>query len=153
MHGALCPPLERLSSDINARAFMQIIRFNTIIIMKSVINLIRTPQGYSLLEGDNEINKPISKPLKEKSTSAPKSKPVSMQSSHNKISPSTLTYPIDRPITISTYSSLPRRSGSTSTPCTKLRRRRCLSGSRSRRASSRPWYFDANSEQYQVLEA
>lgn len=54
---------------------MQIVKFNTIIIMKSVINLIRTPQGYSLLEGDNEINKPISKPLKEKSSSAPKSIP------------------------------------------------------------------------------
>jgi hypothetical protein len=41
--------------------------------MKSVINLIKTPQGYSLLDGDVEINKSTGKTGKEKSYSYPKS--------------------------------------------------------------------------------
>lgn len=32
--------------------------------MKSVINLIRTPQGFSLLDGDIEVNKATNKPAK-----------------------------------------------------------------------------------------
>lgn len=41
--------------------------------MKSVINLIKTPQGYSILEGETELNKHHHKNHKEKSHTQPKS--------------------------------------------------------------------------------
>jgi hypothetical protein len=46
--------------------------------MKSVINLTKTPLGYSLLEGDVEISKSTSKPTKEKAYSMPKSNNLPM---------------------------------------------------------------------------
>lgn len=81
--------------------------------MKSVINLIRTPQGFSLLDGDVEINKPTSKPGKEKSYSLPKSYPHFIQNSHNKILQS-IPISLTRSTTITnTSSSQPRLNGST----------------------------------------
>lgn len=41
--------------------------------MKFVINLIKTPQGYSLLEGEVEVNRATSKNAKDKSYSLSKS--------------------------------------------------------------------------------
>ena len=59
--------------------------------MKSVINLVRTPQGYSLLEGNTELNKSTSKPNKEKILSLPESKIFLKKNSHTRTSPSTPT--------------------------------------------------------------
>lgn len=44
--------------------------------MKSVINLIQTPQGYSILEGNVEVNKASSKSAKEKAYPLSKSTPL-----------------------------------------------------------------------------
>lgn len=71
--------------------------------MKSVINLIRTPQGFSLLDGDVEINKPINKPSKEKTYSLPKSNPYFIKSSPSKTLLSILIFRIRSLITTNTY--------------------------------------------------
>jgi len=80
--------------------------------MKSVINLIRTPQGFSLLDGDVEVNKPTNKPAKEKSYSMPKSNITFIQSSHSKTLPFTPTSPTRSTKITNTSSFLPRPSGS-----------------------------------------
>lgn len=98
--------------------------------MKSVINLIKTPQGYSLLEGDIEINKNTNKIVKEKNFSLPKSNHNVIKNSHNKILPSIHTSPIASLTTASISSFRLRPNGSTSTQFMKLRRRLCLSGSK-----------------------
>ena len=60
--------------------------------MKSVINLVRTSQGYSVFEGNQEINKPTSK-IKEKSYSASKSTHIFIKNSRNITLLSIPTYP------------------------------------------------------------
>ena len=80
--------------------------------MKSVINLIRTPQGFSLLDGDVEVNKPTNKPAKEKSYSMPKSTIYFIQSLRNKTLPSTPTSQTRSTKITNTSSFLPKPSGS-----------------------------------------
>lgn len=46
--------------------------------MKSVINLIQTPQGYSIVEGNVEVNKASSKTSKDKAYLPPKSNALFM---------------------------------------------------------------------------
>lgn len=70
--------------------------------MKSVINLIRTPQGFCLAEADNEVNKSSSKPSKDKSYSMSKSRLFLIKSLFNKILLSTPIYPIRNTITTNT---------------------------------------------------
>lgn len=81
--------------------------------MKFVINLIKTPQGYSLIEGEVEVNRSTSKNTKEKSYSLSKSTALSIQSLPNKILRYTRTYPARTLTTINTSSSQQGPSGST----------------------------------------
>ena len=80
--------------------------------MKSVINLLRTPQGFTLVEGDIEVNRSTGKPQKDKSYSAPKSIPHYIQNSLIKILPYILTSPVEIQITTNISLSLPEHNGS-----------------------------------------
>lgn len=70
--------------------------------MKSVINLIRTPLGFSLIEGDVEINKSSNKIVKEKAYSLPKSTLPPTQNTRSKILRSTHTFLTRMSTTINT---------------------------------------------------
>lgn len=107
--------------------------------MKSVINLIRTPLGFSLLDGDTELNKSANKNTKEKPYSIPKSYSYIIKSSPNKTLPSTPTFRTKNQIITNTSSSPPRRSGSTRMLYTRFKKKPYPNGLRSRRVSLPPW--------------
>jgi hypothetical protein len=84
-----------------------------IIIMPSVINLVKTPLGYTLLEGDVEVNRTTPKTPRDKNYSMPKSTSKIKQNSHNKISPFTLIFREKKYKTRSILLCLRGRNGST----------------------------------------